>query len=168
MAITVTPNPVSLSWSNFTPVSTLPGNEDAHIDFNFVVPTRPPRQVGSNWMLAETFAIAVSPVAKVKTSATQTAALLAHEQGHYDIAILVARALAADLQALSAPTQAALGQALNTTFNLHRTTRMGAIQSQYDTSTNHSQNTAQQSAWETAISTAMSSGSATTLQGLAL
>src|SRR5690349_21382619 len=117
MAITVRPNPTSLAWSNFTPVGTLPGNEDAHIDFNFVIPTRPPRQVNGNWMLAETFEIGVSPIAKVKNSATQTADLLAHEQGHYDIAICVAWALAADLQALSASSQAALGNLLTTTFN---------------------------------------------------
>lgn len=167
MAITVRANPVSLAWSNFTPVHTLVGNEDAHIDLNFVIPTRPPRRVGGNWMLAETFEMAVSPVAKVKRSASQTGDLLAHEQGHYDIGIAVAWALAADLGSLSAPTQAELSRQLTTTFNLHRSTRMGVIQRRYDLDTNHSQNTAQQAAWETDIANAIHT-KASSLRGLPL
>ncbi|MBI4910887.1 MAG: hypothetical protein HY820_45175 [Acidobacteria bacterium] len=167
MAITVRPNPTTLAWSNFTTVSTLSGNEDAHIDFNFVIPNRPLRRVGGNFMLAETFEIGVSPIAKVKQGANQTAALLAHEQGHYDIAIAVAWALAADLQTLSAASQGALSTALTTTFNLHRTTRMAAVQQGYDTATGSSQNAAQQAAWLTAIATALTSH-ASTLQGLPL
>jgi hypothetical protein len=167
MAITVRANPVSLAWSNFTVVHALAGNEDAHIDINFVIPTRPPRRVGSEWMLAETFEIVVSPVAKVKQSANQTADLLAHEQGHYDIGLAVGWAMAADLQSLSAPSQAELGRQLTSTFNLHRTTRMAIVQQRYDTETNHSQNTAQQSAWETAIANAIST-KASSLRGLDL
>lgn len=157
MAITVRANPTTLAWSNFTVVAALTGGEDAHIDINFVIPTRPPRRVGSNWALAETFEIVVSPVARVLRTAAQTADLLSHEQGHYDIGICVAWALAADLQTLTAPNPGQLGQQLNTVFNLHRTTRMGAVQRQYDLDTNHSQNTTQQARWDTAIRAALSS-----------
>lgn len=167
MAITVRANPTTLTWANFTVVSALAGSEDAHIDINFVIPTVMPRQVGSNWMLAETFEIVVSPAAKVKRSASQTAALLSHEQGHYDIGLAVGWAMARDLQSLSAPTRAALGQQLTTAFNLHRTTRMGAVQQQYDQDTNHSQNTPQQSRWDTAIRNELSNKSGT-LCGLSL
>ena len=41
-------------------------------------------------MMAETFEIRVSPNAKVLQGASQTANLLSHEQGHYDLGILVA------------------------------------------------------------------------------
>jgi len=167
MAITVRANPVSLAWSNFTVVQSLAGNEDAHIDINFGIPSRPPRRDGSNWMLAETFEIVVSPVAKVKRSANQTTDLLEHEQGHYDIGIAVAWALAADLENLSAPSQGELSRQLTSTFNLHRQTRMSAVQQRYDLETNHSQNAAQQTAWETAIANALST-QASSLRGLDL
>jgi hypothetical protein len=167
MAITVRANPTTLTWANFTGVANLAGNEDAHINIDFDIPSVPPRQVGSNWMLAETFEIVVRPVAKVKNSATQTADLLSHEQGHYNIGIAVGWAMASDLQSLSAPTRAALGQQLTTAFNLHRTTRMGAVQQQYDQDTNHSQNTPHQSRWDTAIRNELTNRSGT-LCGLSL
>jgi hypothetical protein len=167
MAITVVANPTALAWSNFSPVDSLAGDEDAHIDFNFVIPNRPPRHAGGSWSLAETFEIAVSPIARVLRDAAQTDALLEHEQGHYDIALAVAWAMAADLQALSARTPAALSQALSAAFNLHRRARMAVVQHRYDADTRHSRDTDRQTAWETAIANALTTH-ASTLNGLPL
>ena len=143
MAITVVPNPVNLQWSNFRSVPNLP-NEDAHIDIDFNVPNRPFRRVSGQIMMAETFQIGVSPDAKVVRDASQTADLLSHEQGHYNLGILVARALAYDFMQLQAANSAALARACRTCFTLHKNTRMRPIQQKYDRDTNHSRNRPQQ------------------------
>ena len=85
MAITAAASPPSLEWRHFTPSAGVPAGEDAHIDPHFDVPTRPLRQVGGQFMLAETFQITVTPVARVRPDTSQTATLLAHEQGHYNM-----------------------------------------------------------------------------------
>ncbi|MFW5810229.1 MAG: hypothetical protein ACOCWY_01340 [Thermodesulfobacteriota bacterium] len=87
MAITVSPNPVNLQWINFRTVPNLP-DEDAHADISFNVPNRPFRRVDGQFMIAETFQIGVSPEAKVVEGASQTAELLSHEQGHYNLGII--------------------------------------------------------------------------------
>jgi len=154
MAITVTPNPVNLQWSNFRAVSHLP-DEDAHIDINFNVPNRPFRRVNGRFMMAETFQIGVSPIAKVVQGASQTADLLSHEQGHYDIGILVAWAMARDFMELTAANPAALTNAIRTCFNQHKDTRMRSIQQKYDRDTNHSRNRQEQQRWDRMISRCM-------------
>ena len=150
MAITVVPNPVNLQWSNFRSVPNLP-NEDAHIDIDFNVPNRPFRRVNGRIMMAETFQIGVSPDAKVVRGASQTADLLSHEQGHYNLGILVAWALAHDFMQLQAANSAALASACRTCFNLHKNTRMRPIQQRYDRDTNHSRNHQQQQRWNRMI-----------------
>ena len=155
MAITVTPNPVNLQWSNFRSVPNLP-NEDAHIDINFNVPNRSFRRVNGQFLMAETFPIGVSPDARVVRSASQTADLLSHEQGHYDLGILVAWAMANDFMQLQAANPAALGTAISTCFNLHKNTRMRLIQQKYDRDTNHSRNRPQQQRWDRMISQCLS------------
>ena len=150
MAITVAPNPVSLQWSNFRTVPSLP-NEDAHIDINFNVPNRPFRRVNGQFMMAETFQIGVSPDARVVRGASQTAELLAHEQGHYDLGVLVAWAMARDFMRLQAATPAALASAAGTCFNRHKNTLMRPIQQKYDRDTNHSRNRQQQQRWDRMI-----------------
>ena len=155
MAITVAPNPVNLRWSHFSPVASLPG-EDAHIDINFNIPNRPFRRVGGQFMMAETFQIGVSPVARVVRGASQTAELLSHEQGHYDLGILVAWAMARDFMQLQAASPGALATAITNCFNQHKNTRMRPIQQKYDRDTNHSRNRQQQQRWDRLISQCMS------------
>ena len=147
MAITVAPNPRALQWSNFREVASLIG-EDAHIDLSFAVPNRAFRSVNGRFRMAETFPIAVSPVATVRRGATRSAALLSHEQGHYDIGILVAEAMARDFMGLEAANIGDLSTAINACFDRHRLTLMRAVQDKYDLDTNHSQNSAQQQRWD--------------------
>jgi hypothetical protein len=155
MAITVAPNPVNLQWSNFRSAPT-PPDEEAHIDINFNVPNRPFRRVNGRILMAETFQIGVSPNAKVRQGASQTADLLSHEQGHYNLGILVAWAMAHDFMQLEAANSAALGNAIRACFNLHKDTRMRSIQQKYDRDTNHSRNRQQQQRWDRMISQCMS------------
>ena len=150
MAITVTPNPVNLTWSNFMTVSYLP-DEDAHVDINFSFPNRPFRCLNARFMMAETFQIGVSPVATVVQGASQTADLLSHEQGHYDIGRLVAWAMARDFMELTAANPAALNTAIRTCFNQHKDTRMRAIQQKYDRDTRHSREPYEQQRWDNMI-----------------
>jgi len=150
MAITVSPNPVNLQWSNFRTVPSLP-DEEAHVDINFNVPNRPFRQVNGQFMMAETFQIGVLPVAKVVQGASQTAELLSHEQGHYNLGILVGWAMAREFMQLQAPNPAALGTAIRNCFNRHKDTLMPPIQRKYDQDTNHSRNRQQQQRWDLLI-----------------
>ena len=76
MAITAIANPTRLQWSNFTASSALPAGEDAHINPRFDVPNRPIRRVGTQFMLAETFQITVTPVARVRPVAAPLAMLI--------------------------------------------------------------------------------------------
>jgi Bacterial protein of unknown function (DUF922) len=168
MPIAIVPLPVTLSWSDFATVNSLSNQEDAHIDPSYEVQNRPLRRVHNQFMLAETLEVRVHPRARVLNSANQSAGLLAHEQGHYDIGILAARALSADLASLSAKTPAELSRLLNDTFVLHTRTRLRPIQHAYDTATNHSQNTQEQQRWSQMIATAMANASATSINSLPL
>ena len=168
MPITVVPRPITLSWSDFTPVRALSNHEDAHIDPGYEIQNRPLRRVGSQYMLAETLEVRVHPQARVLRTANQTTDLLAHEQGHFDIGILAGRALAADLATLSADSPHKLAVLADQVFTLHRITRLGPIQHAYDTDTNHSLNTQEQQRWLQLIATAMANGSATSINNLPL
>jgi predicted secreted Zn-dependent protease len=83
----------------------------------------------------------------VLKGANQTADLLAHEQGHYNIGILVGRAMARELEQLSSANPHTLAAAATKVFDLHRLTRMPVVQDDYDTTTQHSQNTTEQAHW---------------------
>jgi hypothetical protein len=165
MAITAIANPTRLQWSNFTASSALPAGEDAHINPRFDVPNRPIRRVGTQFMLAETFQITVTPVARVKPVAAHTADLLAHEQGHYDIGLLAGRVLARDLQTLGASSPAALATALQQSFNQHTVTRLGPIQQRYDSDTQHGTNPQQQQRWNSLIRNALAMANCTQING---
>ncbi len=119
-------------------------------------------------MLAEDIELKVRPRARVLRTANQSSDLLAHEQGHYDIGVLVGRALARDLMALSEATPAALARAASAAFDLHRVTRMAPIQQAYDTETKHSQDTKEQQRWAGLISAALAAASATAVNNLTL
>lgn len=168
MPITVVAHPVALSWGDFSTVDSLPPGEDAHTQPAFDLQNKPLRRVGRQFMLADTLEIRVHPVARVLKSANQTDPLLAHEQGHYDVGILAARALARDLEALQASSPRELARAADAAWNLHIQTRMGPIQKAYDKDTKHSQDTTEQARWAGAIQAALVSAAATHLNKLEL
>jgi hypothetical protein len=168
MAITAAANPAQLTWNRFTEVPYLPDNEDAHVDPHFDIPRLPLRRVGSDFALAATFAVSVTPRARVRQGASKTTTLLAHEQGHYDLGLLAARAMARELETLRAPSQAALATALQTCFTLHTDTRLGPIQERYDTDTSHGTVSAQQQRWESMIRAALSTSPCNSINGMSL
>lgn len=170
MAITVTASPTTLSWSNFTPQTIVidpnDGTEqDCVTRFNYSIPDRPPRTVDGQKALAETFVISITPNAQVRIGAAKTAALLRHEQLHYDVGIVTARALARELMRLRAPTVPELAQKLSDAVNLHFERRAGLIQTRYDRESRHSQNAHYQGVWERAMATCLGDPRATHILG---
>lgn len=153
MGITVATNPVALTWTNFITVANLvdPHDntpQDAVTAFNYDIPDRPPRQVNGRWYLAETFTITITPNAKVRQGAVQTAALLRHEQLHYDVGTVIARRVAHELEQLSARDLVTLRQRLTDCVMLHFHRRAKLIQHRYDLDTHHSGNKHYQKVWE--------------------
>jgi hypothetical protein len=96
----------------------------------------------------------------VVTSA-KTDALLAHEQGHFDLAGLDARQLMHDLAALRADDATELQRLVTERIARSRTDAQ-ALSDRYDHDTNHGINTARQALWEAAIRQAIDSGHAFT------
>jgi len=155
MSIRVIAHPTQLAWNLFRPVDSLPGTEDAHTDINFILSKGNFRKVGDKLMLADKLTLTISPIVRVLKTANQTADLLSHEQGHYDIGILIGRAMARELETLSAASPKVLSAAASRSFDLHRLTRMPVVQDDYDTATKGSQDAAEQARWKGLIATAL-------------
>jgi hypothetical protein len=173
MAVTVVATPPTLSWSNFRVVDSSPdlsGNEVAQIHPEVRFPGNMQTVPTNGIFKLNSFTITVAPVAAdtiVLSSATQSADLLKHEQGHYDLLVIGAKALAADLGAASAPSSSGLATKVQTIRNTHMT-RASAIDAAYDTQTKNGQDTAQQNSWNLAIATALANPNPTTIQGMQL
>ncbi len=154
MAITVVANPAILTWANFTPSATriVDPNDGTLIDaltrFDFNLSPLLPRMVNGQFAMADPNVITITPNAQVFTGVLQTPAFLSHEQFHYDVGIVTARALARELMALRAPNQAALAIAVQNAARLHFTTREGLIQRRYDLDTRHGTNAHYQKIWK--------------------
>jgi hypothetical protein len=161
MAITVVATPATLTWADFTPSASQlvdPGDGtlvDALTRFDFNLPNLPPRHVGGQLAVADPNVITITPNAQVFTGVAQTAALLAHEQFHYDVGIVTARGLARELMALRAPNLAALITAVQNASRLHFTTRAGLLQRRYDLDSRHGTNAHFQKIWKDRMTTCL-------------
>jgi hypothetical protein len=164
MSIRVVAVPVTLLWSQFKVVDSLPGVEDAHTQVNFALPNSPFRSVGGQYMFADNVTITVSPMLRVLKTANQTADLLAHEQGHYNIGILVGRAMARELETLSSPNPRSLTASLTAAFDKHRLKLMPVVQEAYDGATGASRNTSEQTRWNGLIATALAASAVDKLE----
>lgn len=131
MAITAVATPQDLSWDDFdvTPNQILdPGDGtlvDAFTRFDFELPDLPARTIGREIALADPNVITITPNAQVFANVLQTDELLSHEQLHYDVGIVTARALARELTRMRAPNLAALKAAIRDCSQLHLKTRAG-------------------------------------------
>src|SRR5271163_1239705 len=138
MAIIVRANPAILTWHDFKtsasrPVDPNDGKQvDAFTRFNFDLPDLPPRMAAGHLALADPNIITITPNAQIFVSAPQTPALLSHEQFHYDLGVVIARALARELMALRTPNIATLRTAIQSASRLHFETRSRLIQHRYD------------------------------------
>ena len=106
MAITATVSPAALTWAHFrsSPTQITDPNDgslvDAFTSFNHNMPARGHRMDGRQFAMADPNVITISPNAQVWTGVVQMADLLSHEQFHYDIGFVTARALARELTRL--------------------------------------------------------------------
>lgn len=173
MAITVTPNPVNLTWANFRPVDSSPdlsGNEVAQVHPETVMPDNIQVVRNQNLFKLASFTIGVRVVPQdtiVLRSANQTDDLLRHEQGHYDLLILTVRAMARELNAASAGSAGDLGARVQAIRQTHAT-RATAIDSAYDTQTRNGQDATQQTNWNNAIAAALGNPNASAVNGFSL
>lgn len=123
---------------------------------------------GGGFRLAEDAVLRLAPLCRRVAGAPATAALLAHEQGHWDIAFLVGGSCARRLAGLHAGTADALREGVTGVLREHFVARNEAIQARYDRETGHGRDEATQRRWAAALSQALASNEAGTLEGLPL
>jgi len=172
MAITVEARPASLAWSDFTVLDT-PNydvndgtSQGAVTQPNFALPDLPPRTVDGQLALADPNTITITPNARVYKAIRQTPKLLSHEQFHYDVGIIAARALARDLTSLRAGDLDSLKTAAIAAARLHFVTRARPIQSKYDVDTNHGDNQHYQKIWKDRMAKCLADPNCTEINGM--
>ena len=173
MAVNVSANPINLSWSNFRVVDSSPDLSDdevAQIHPEMRMPSNVQAVSANGVFRLNAFTITVAPVPQdtiVLRSAAQTDDLLRHEQGHYDLLLLVAKALARDLGAATGSSAQALNAQVQTIRQTHDANAQ-AIDSAYDTQTQHGKDSLQQTSWNQAIAGALGNPATATIRGLRL
>ena len=174
MTITSFASPRTVSWDDFTSVASKirdphdGTDQDALTNYEYFLPNRPARKDGAMFALDDSLVLLITPDCKVWTGVSQTAALLSHEQFHYHVGVVIARAAARHFNRLRASTEAGLGAALAAATKLHFTTRNMLIQSRYDTDTHHGTNAYYQKVWKDRMATCLGNADAEQLGGFFL
>jgi hypothetical protein len=167
MAIKVVAKPAKLTWRNFKPVALIPDSEEeAQVAPEASFGKSAIRKVDGKFRMAD-FTILVGVASNetlVLRTAEKTDDLLAHEQGHYELMILSARAMAAELEKLAADSPDDL-RSKKADIQAAHGSRADAVDKKYDTQTDHSRNTAQQRRWRKLIDEALAKGDATSIDG---
>ncbi len=171
MTIAASRNPATLAWTHYTAQATVidPADgtaQDAYTSFNYSLqPNLPAEHRNGRSYMPSRMRLVITPVARVRTGAPQSADLLAHEQLHYDVGFVIGRRVAFELNRLEAANDAALAAALNALIRLHFHTRAGLIQSRYDRESNHSRNARYQQYWQTQMRACLANPNATQIGG---
>ena len=171
MRIDVRADPERLTWSDFRRVESVSGtSEHARIaaEMSFPQPLRIERAGGGYRLPQFTITVTPQPARTVaRRSVALSAALLRHEQGHYDIVVLAARALARELEGMTAGSAQELTRRVEDCVSKH-TDRAERLSEAYDRATDHSHDPAEQARWTERIDRALADGEATRLEGLPL
>jgi hypothetical protein len=171
MRITVRADPERLTWSDFRRVDSVSGtSEHARIaaEMSFPQPLRIERAEGEYRLPQFTITVTPQPARTVaRRSVALSLALLRHEQGHYDIVVLAARALARELEGMTAGSAQELTRRVEDYVSKH-TDRAERLSEAYDRATDHSHDPAEQARWTERIDAALADGEATRLEGLPL
>jgi hypothetical protein len=168
--ITVHVDPPALTWAAFRSVDSLPESEDAHIaaEMSFPRPLRMEIADGVYRLPAFTITVAPEPArTMVRRSAERSAELLRHEQGHYDIVVLAARALARELPSLTAPSAIDLSRRVEECVAKH-TERAARSSQAYDLQTDHGRRLGEQVRWSESIAAALAAATVGELRGMPL
>jgi hypothetical protein len=169
--ITVRAEPPVLTWSLFRRVDSIAGTaEDAHLaaEMSFPEPLAIESKDGRHRL--PSFAIRVAPEPTrtvVRRSIGSPSELLRHEQGHYEIVVLVARALAEELEAITASSATELSRRVEERVTEH-TARARRLSEAYDRETDRSRDTTAQARWNALIADALRAREVTHLAGLPL
>ena len=147
-----------MRWSEFQDLDQRPAGQSEDAQINPETEFRNPVtvQVRGQWKLAELELVIV--INSANTSAvrsTQSADLLKHEQGHFDIhGLIVGRELAEELRGLRARTNPRLGTQLRQAARRARQ-RAQRLTNQYDQDTHHGRNADRQGVWDRQIQNAI-------------
>lgn len=171
MAITVSPSPANLTWTNFTVTAskiTDPADGtlvDAYTTFDYTFPNSAPVSTAGVFTIPDPYTISITPRAQVWSGVSQTAALLSHEQWHYDVATITGRALCRELARLTGTSLADLRTKIQAAVQLHFHKRAGILQKRYDLDTRHGTNAHYQKIWKDRMTTTLATPSADTMGG---
>ncbi len=146
-------DPRVLAWSDFRLTRSIPGGESAVMaaEISFPRPLRVIRSAGGYRLPDFTITVAPNPERTiVARDAPRTDDLLRHEQGHFDIVVLAARALARELEAVETDTPGELTRTVEEAVDEH-TRRADALSREYDAATAHGQRLDAQRRWLRAI-----------------
>ncbi|MBI4241714.1 MAG: hypothetical protein HY613_08350 [Candidatus Rokubacteria bacterium] len=157
----VTSWPRSLAWSEFTEISVRPSgvSENGQISVTTDLPTSGIRVIreGSTVRIGDIeVPLVVHKTESWVVTGTKTDDLLSHEQGHFDIAGLVAWELYRRIMATRAPNAADLQRQINEHVararrKLHGLSGSSTEEGKYDTETAHGTNAAEQRRWKDLI-----------------
>ncbi len=172
MSIRVVSNPTRIMWSHFREVDSIPGtSEEAQINpqMSPMNNVSPMRTANGRFRLPNlTITVGLNMLeTMVRRSATKTNELLQHEQGHYDLLILVCRVMARELESIEEASFQDLASRVQEVKSLHDA-RAESIDSEYDRQTDHHRNRPAQSRWDAAIAHAMRNPLASEVLGIAL
>jgi predicted secreted Zn-dependent protease len=150
-----------LTWNQFRVVTSRPGGilENAQIAARIVPPANVQvvRENGVVRLPSVTVNVSVNSANTWVLTGQQTPALLNHEQGHWDIAGLVAHELHNTLAAIRVADAAALAAEVRTVIQRFQT-KVDGLQIQYDRETSHGANAAGQATWNARIQGCISGG----------
>ncbi|MCP4094720.1 MAG: hypothetical protein GY748_00620 [Planctomycetaceae bacterium] len=173
MAIQAFAIPSSLSWSNYTITSHRIQDphdgqlQDCVTNFEwFLTPNLQAVQQGNQFRMNASMRVEIKPNnCRVWSGANKTAALLSHEQFHYDVPFAIARVVASKLNSLRAPSISELRRKIAEITLLHFTTRNELIQKRYDIDTRHSTNARYQRIWKNRMTTVLADPQANQIGG---
>ena len=159
---TLTGWPRDLGWSEFSDRNSRPAgeSEDAQVSVQLQGSEVTVVRENGRFRLGDSeLPMAVDKADSWVVKDKKSAALLAHEQGHYDIAGLCYRDMVNALRKLREKSPARLGRAVKRVMDKHDT-RGDDLSDLYDSKaeTDHGQNQKRQAAWETQIGACKTSG----------
>ena len=169
--IGVRADPPVLEWSLFRPADSLSASEDARIAAEMSVPQplRIERDDSGSYRLPA-FTVRVAPDRSqtvVRRSIRPSRELLRHEQGHYDLVVLAARALAQELDVVRADSPGEVARLAEDLVAEH-TRRAARLSERYDDETSHGRELAAQSAWNANLAAALAAPAVANIAGLPL
>ena len=171
MAISVSASPANLAWSNYTVTAsqiTDPADGtlvDAYTTFDYNFPNSAPVNTSGVFTIPDPYTISITPRAQVWTGVMKTAALLSHEQWHYDVATITGRALCRELARLRGTSLADLRAKIQQAVQLHFHTRAGILQKRYDLDTRHGTVDYYQRIWKDRMTATLANPNADTMGG---